>query len=62
VKTKRNIELNIEINPLCVRLIECDLPELAHVTNKEYSVGMLLLELSKCGIHMLPDDDDAERG
>ena len=24
--------------------------------------GMLLLELSKCGIHMLPIDKDAERG
>jgi hypothetical protein len=23
---------------------------------------MLLKELSKCGIHMLPDDDDAKRG
>jgi len=54
VKTKRNIEMNIEINPLYVRLIECDFPELAHVANKEYTVGMLLLELSKCGIHMLP--------
>ena len=62
VKTRRNIELNIEINPLNVRIVECDFPELAHVTNKEFSVGMLLLELSKCGIHMLPEDDDAPRG
>lgn len=62
IKTKRNIELNIEINPLNVRLVECTFPELAHVVNKEYSAGMLLLELSKCGIHLLPEDDDAARG
>jgi hypothetical protein len=54
VKTRRNFELNIEINPLNVRLVECDFPELAHVVGVEYTVGMLLLELSKCGIHMLP--------
>jgi|TARA_B110000305_G_C19175012_1_gene509203 hypothetical protein len=23
--------------------------------------GILLMELSKCGIHMLPEDDDAAR-
>jgi len=62
VKTRRNFELNIEINPLNVRLVECDFPELAHVVGVEYTVGMLLLELSKCGIHMLPQDDDAARG
>ena len=62
VKTRRQIELNIEINPLNVRLVECDFPELAHILNKEYTPGMLLKELSKCGIHMLPDDEDAARG
>jgi hypothetical protein len=62
VKTRRDIELNIEINPLNVRLVECDFPELAHVVNQEFSVGMLLLELSKCGIHLLPEDEDAPRG
>ena len=62
VKTRRNIELNIEINPLYCKLVECTYPELSHVVNKEYSVGMLLKELSKCGIHMLPEDEDAARG
>jgi len=30
--------------------------------NKEYHPGMLLRELKKCGIHMFPEDEDAERG
>ena len=32
--------MNIEINPLYVRLIECNFPELTHVANKEYSVDL----------------------
>ena len=62
VKTRRNIELNIQINPLNVKLIECDFPELAHLLDKELTPGILLNELSKCAIHMLPGDDDAARG
>ena len=39
-----------------------DHPELQYLVNKEIHPGMLLMELSKCGIHMLPEDEDAERG
>jgi hypothetical protein len=59
--TKR-VTLNIEIHPLKVKLIECDFPELAHLNNKEMHAGVLLFELSKCGIHLLPTDEDAARG
>lgn len=62
VVTKR-IEINIEIKPLCVRLIEMDsIPQLAHIANKDMHPGMLLMELSRCGIHMMPEDNDAEMG
>lgn len=39
-----------------------DRPELSHLVDKEFHPGILLLELSKCGIHLLPQDEDAERG
>jgi hypothetical protein len=37
-------------------------PELKHLVNKQLHPGILLKELSKCGIHMIPEDADAERG
>ena len=54
--------MNIEIHPLFVKLVQMDEDELQHLVNKEMHPGILLMELSKCGIHMLPDDEDAERG
>lgn len=39
-----------------------DQPEFKHILNKELHPGILLMELSKCGIHMLPEDSDAARG
>ena len=54
--------MNIEIHPLFVKLVEMDQPELAHLVNKQLHPGILLQELSKCGIHMLPEDDDAGHG
>jgi hypothetical protein len=53
--------LNIEIHPLFVKLIDMKQPELGHLVDKELHPGILLMELSKCGIHMLPEDSDAER-
>ena len=53
--------MNIEIHPLYVMLIDMDQPELQHLVNKELHPGILLMELSKCGIHMLPEDADADR-
>jgi cancer susceptibility candidate protein 1 len=39
-----------------------DQPELKHLLGKELHAGVLLMELSKCGIHLMPDDEDAARG
>lgn len=61
IKTKR-IEINFEIHDLFIKLVDMEQPELKHLVGKEYHPGMLLIELSKCGIHMLPNDKDAERG
>lgn len=61
IVTKR-ITLNIEIHPLFVQLIEMDQPEFKHIVNKQLHPGILLKELSKCGIHMIPENEDAERG
>ena len=36
-------------------------PELKHLLNKEMHPGILIMELSKCGLHLLPVDADAER-
>lgn len=43
-------------------LIEKSDPELKDLINKKFQPGFLLLELSKCGIHLLPVDDDAKLG
>jgi cancer susceptibility candidate protein 1 len=60
IVTKR-INVNIQIHPLFVKLIDMEQPELAHLVNKELHIGILLMELSKCGIHMLPENEDAAR-
>ena len=36
-------------------------PELAHLVDKPMHPGILLMELSRSGIHMLPEDADADR-
>ena len=61
IKTKR-IDVNFEIHPLYTKLVEMDQPELKHLVNKELHSGVLLMELSKCGIHLMPNDEDAKRG
>ena len=43
-------------------LIEKSDPELKDIVNKKMSPGLLLLELSKCGIHLLPVNEDATLG
>ena len=57
--TKR-VHLVFEITPLSMRLIENDIPELQHLNNKAFNPGYLLLELQKCGINLLPRDNDAK--
>lgn len=58
--TKR-LKMTFEITPLCLALTQTSLetPELAHIKNKSLTPGYLLAELSKCGIHMMPRDEDA---
>eukprot|EP00826_Nyctotherus_ovalis_P052259 TRINITY_DN6602_c0_g1_i23.p2 TRINITY_DN6602_c0_g1~~TRINITY_DN6602_c0_g1_i23.p2 ORF type:complete len:256 (+),score=25.65 TRINITY_DN6602_c0_g1_i23:101-868(+) len=41
-----------------VRLIDTSDPALAHVAEKAFEPGMLLYELLKCGINLMPDDKD----
>jgi len=45
---------------LTIKLIECEIPELKHLNNKDFHPGFLLLELKKCGINLLPRDEDAK--
>ena len=57
--TKR-VHLVFEIRPLSLRLIENEIPELQHLNGKALNPGYLLLELQKCGINLLPRDNDAK--
>ena len=59
VETKR-LELNFEIGPKYVKLIERDEPELRHIVDKEMAPGYLLKKMSRAGIHLMPDDEDAK--
>lgn len=42
--TKR-IKLSFEISPLTIKLVNCDVPELQHLADKNYHPGYLLIEL-----------------
>lgn len=61
ISTKR-IDLTFEIGPDYLMLTEKGEPELKHLVDQKFNPGYLLLELSKCGIHLMPDDRDAEIG
>lgn len=70
IETRRGLQLVFEIGPeylmLLVEGTEQDgseiYPELKHIKNKPFQPGYLLLELSKCGIHLLPVNEDAALG
>jgi hypothetical protein len=49
-----------EITPGEVKLIERNEASLAHIVNKPFAPGMLLYELFKCGINLIPTDEDEE--
>lgn len=57
----RRLKLTFEITPLCLMLAgtNIDTPELDHLKGKKMAPGYLLHELSKCGIHLMPRDEDA---
>lgn len=57
LQTKR-INLTFEIGSDYASLIEQKEPELQHLVDKKMSPGLLLKHLSRCGIHLLPDDRD----
>jgi len=41
-------------------LIDNKIPELNHLADHQFEPGYLLEELSKCGIHLIPRDEDAK--
>lgn len=49
-----------EITPGQVRLIDTSDPALAHIAEKPFPPGLLLSELLKSGINLMPDDRDGE--
>ena len=59
IETKR-VKLVFEIGVRYVKLIENTEIELKDIANVQMSPGVLLMELSKCGIHLLPVDEDAK--
>jgi cancer susceptibility candidate protein 1 len=58
--TTKRLSLVFEIGPLYIKLIECQAKELSHLLNIESHPGFLFQELSKCGVHLLPRDEDAK--
>lgn len=68
IETRRGLPLTFEIGSDYLKLLVEDaegapetFPELRHLKNKPLQPGYLLLELSKCGIHLLPKNQDAEQ-
>lgn len=61
IKTMR-ITLVFEVGPKYMKLIDNTDPVLKDIIEKEFAPGDLLIELGKCGIHLMPIDDDAKIG
>ena len=61
IETKR-LSLSFEIGPNYAMLIERKEPEFAHLINKQFSPGYLLIELARCGVLLMPKDDDTKQG
>ena len=68
IETRRGLLLTFEIGPEYLMFVVEEeegaeggerFPQLKHIKNKKLSPGYLLLELSKCGIHLLPRNEDA---
>ena len=59
LETKR-LNLVFEVSPLQLKLIDCDEPALAHLSGKDgFSPGYLLQEMAKCGLLLMPRNEDA---
>ena len=61
VETKR-VTLTFELGRNYIKLIEKTDPEFKDILDKPMSPGELFLELQKCGINLMPVDDDAKLG
>lgn len=61
IETKR-INLTFEIGPEYLMLIEKSDPEFRDLVGIKFEPGYLLMELSKCGVHLMPVDEDAKLG
>ena len=60
LETER-LNMVFEISALQLKLIECDEPALAHLNGKDgFTPGYLLEELAKCGLLLMPRDEDAQ--
>lgn len=60
LETKR-LKLVFEISPLQLKLVNCDEESLAHLNDKDgFTPGYLLQELAKCGILLMPRNEDAK--
>lgn len=61
IETKRlNFNLTFEIGSDYCMLVDKNEVEFKDIVNKKFLPGRLLLELQKCGVHLLPDDQDAK--
>lgn len=56
----KRANFTFEVGPGFVSLIENKDPELKHIVGKKFHPGVLLHELSKSGIHLMPVDEDAK--
>lgn len=60
METKR-LNLTFEISPLQLKLVNNDEEALAHLNGKDgFTPGYLLQELAKCGILLMPRNEDAK--
>ena len=60
LETKRLL-FQFEVSPLQMKLVNCKMPALAHLNDKEgFTPGYLLQEMMKCGVLLMPRDEDAQ--
>lgn len=58
--TTKRTNITFEIGAGYAKLVDREDAELKHLVGKEFAPGFLLLELQKCGINLLPINEDAK--